>query len=125
VRASAPRACAPLLAEVEALGLTCETSRRLAALGADPTGVDARVEGTQHPLRFDHVVVNIGRRPRDRLIETLVPEGQRAGRVTTDLPGLYLAGDLIRGRERYVATAFGDGQRAAVLAAREIERGTA
>jgi thioredoxin reductase len=37
------------------------------------------------------------------------------------VPGLFLAGDLIRGRDRYVATAMGDGQRAALAALKHLK----
>jgi len=36
--------------------------------------------------------------------------------VETPVEGLFVAGDLIAGHERYIALAQGDGQRAALLA---------
>lgn len=64
----------------------------------------------------NRIVVCIGRMPRDELLGELLADGVREGTIRTDCPGLTLAGDLVRGRERYVATAMGDGQRAALEA---------
>ncbi len=119
VRGPAPRACPRLLAETEAAGLPLRAGCRLVGLRRTADGLEAELEGPagRRPLRCDHVVAIIGRRPRAGLVEALAPGAVAAGRVATEVPGLFLAGDLIRGRERYVATAFGDGQRAARLAA--------
>jgi thioredoxin reductase (NADPH) len=67
-------------------------------------------------LTADLLVVCIGRIPRDEFVLDLVGDGCRPGAVQTHIPGLSLAGDLIRGHDRYVATAMGDGQRAALAA---------
>jgi thioredoxin reductase (NADPH) len=67
------------------------------------------------------LVVCIGRTPEDDLLEQMIPEGFENSVLQSKIPGLVLAGDLIRGRDRYVATAIGDGQRAAVAIANFIK----
>jgi thioredoxin reductase (NADPH) len=67
-------------------------------------------------IEAHELAVCIGRVPRDELARELLAEGLPLGAIRTDCPGLLLAGDLVRGRERYVATAMGDGQRAALAA---------
>jgi len=123
IRGGAPRAAPRLVAEareggVELLpGLVVERM----ALGVNLAVALRTPHGETVGLRCDHVVVNIGRRPRADLAEALAPGSVAAGRVATEVPGLFLAGDVIRGRDRYVATAFGDGQRAARAAAAVLE----
>jgi thioredoxin reductase (NADPH) len=68
----------------------------------------------------DHLIVCIGRTPRDELLQEFGGGDGLPNQVKTEIPGLFLAGDLIRGRERYVATAMGDGQRAALAAAKYL-----
>jgi thioredoxin reductase len=69
------------------------------------------------PVKVQHLIVCIGRVARDELLSGLIVGGFEPGVEQKSLPGLFLSGDLIRGRDRYVATAMGDGQRAAVAAA--------
>lgn len=75
-----------------------------------------RLEVLPQGLEADHLLVCIGRTPDDALYRMLVPEGPLPPSVDTPLPGLFAAGDLIAGRERFIARAQGDGQRAALLA---------
>ncbi|MBW2260590.1 MAG: NAD(P)/FAD-dependent oxidoreductase, partial [Deltaproteobacteria bacterium] len=67
-------------------------------------------------LDADHLIVCIGRVPDDALYRLLVPDGPLPPGVETPVEGLFVAGDLIAGHERYIALAQGDGQRAALLA---------
>lgn len=76
--------------------------------------------GEQTRLPSHHVVICVGRQPCTRVLKEL-PQAGPVGDVVTHLPGLYLAGDLIRGEDRFVATALGDGQRAARLARRFLK----
>lgn len=64
----------------------------------------------------EHLVACIGREPDDALYRMLVTDGPLPRGVETDVEGLFVAGDLIAGHERFVALAQGDGQRAALLA---------
>jgi thioredoxin reductase (NADPH) len=70
-------------------------------------------------LTPDVVMICIGREPRLDVVSGLVADGVPCT-VETRIPGLYMAGDVIRDRERFVASAIGDGQQAALLAARFI-----
>lgn len=65
---------------------------------------------------FHHAVVCVGRRPRDTLLRQLggAVELNRPERTAPE--GVFLAGDLIAGRDRFVHRAMGDGQRAACKA---------
>jgi thioredoxin reductase (NADPH) len=70
-------------------------------------------------LEADHLLVCIGREPDDVLYRMLVPDGPLPPTVETHVPGLFVAGDIIAGHERFVALAQGNGQRAALLASRQ------
>lgn len=119
-RAGELRAVAGLVDEAREAGIEIRTG----------TGVE-RVSGcpgdwslTCNPggeLTADLLMVCVGRQPRDELLQELLPGGIPPDVVCKDVPGLTLAGDLIRGRDRYVATAMGDGQRAAVAAAQYLQ----
>jgi len=64
-----------------------------------------------------HLALCIGRRPRRELYDLLTgPDAALPDDLPGPLPGLFLAGDLIRPHSRFIATAMGDGQRAARLA---------
>ena len=72
-------------------------------------------------LMADHLVVCIGREPRHEFLDEHLP-GPRPAELAHPLtPGVFWAGDVIRGRDRYVAAALGDGQRAAILAGHYLE----
>jgi thioredoxin reductase (NADPH) len=75
------------------------------------------VDGDGAERSVDHLVVCIGREPEDELLREL---GPLAPTGAQKVPGLFAAGDLIRGRDRYIATALGDGQQAALQAAHYI-----
>lgn len=70
-----------------------------------------------HALEADYLLICHGRSPEDNLLRDLglqVEDGQ--DRINTSLPGVFLAGDLIHGRHRYITSSMGDGTRAACLA---------
>ena len=64
-------------------------------------------------LHAETLMVCIGRVPRRELLLEF---------SDTQVPGLEMAGDVIRGRDRYVASAMGDGQSAAIAAATALRR---
>jgi thioredoxin reductase (NADPH) len=59
------------------------------------------------------VLVAIGRQPNRALFDQLCPGAAAPADIVGPRPGLFLAGDLIRGHDRFAAIATGDGQRAA------------
>jgi len=68
-------------------------------------------------IKANILMACIGRVPRDELINQLVSVGYEPSVIQNKCPGLFLAGDLINGKDRYVATAMGLGQQAAIAAA--------
>ena len=121
VRGAAPRGSPALLAETRRLGVELRCGVEVTALGgeagawhvelADGSRVDAEL-----------LAVCIGREPRSDLLAGLGLRGLEPDVLQPAVPGLFCAGDLIRGRERYVATALGDGQRAALEARAYVGR---
>ena len=79
-------------------------------------------EGTKRTVS-DHLVVCIGREPRLSLYRALVSDGPNPQSIATPVPGLFLAGDVIRGAMRFVTTSAGDGMRAAELINRFLNDG--
>ena len=73
-------------------------------------------------VEAEQAAVCIGREPRVELAAGLGLRGLEPDVVQPAVPGLFCVGDLIRGRERYVATALGDGQRAALAARAHVGR---
>jgi thioredoxin reductase (NADPH) len=121
VRGGELRAVAGLIGEVEQAGILvwfgAELSRAEFESGWRLRCADGR------DLEVDRLVICIGRDPCDDALCDLLPEGHASQVFQAERPGLYLAGDLIRGRDRYVATAMGDGQRAAVAAGEYLASG--
>jgi len=66
-----------------------------------------------------HVLFCVGRRPRLALYREL-GGGGIPSRRTSGIPGLFLAGDILRGRDRYIGPALSDGFRSAAEAARYL-----
>ncbi|MBW2306180.1 MAG: NAD(P)/FAD-dependent oxidoreductase [Deltaproteobacteria bacterium] len=117
IRSEAFRARGRLVEAVQASCIEVLWKRTVRGLGPGDGMVIVCIEDEQGDftrLHSHHVVICVGRKPCTEVLEGL-PVGP-ADEVATHLPGLYLAGDLIRGRDRFVATALGDGQRAARLA---------
>lgn len=76
-------------------------------------------------LEADYVLLACGREPN---IEMLSPALKRSvGRLSdiprTKVPGLFLAGDIVRGRHRQTGIAVGDGIHAAMLAEEYLVQG--
>jgi thioredoxin reductase (NADPH) len=119
-------AVAGLIGEAGRAGIEVRLKTRVARVTGGPGKWVLTCSGWE-PVRAHHLVVCIGRVPRDELLSELVVGGFEPEVEQKSLPGLFLAGDLIRGRDRYVATAMGDGQRAAIAAAtylQEVENGS-
>lgn len=120
-------AVAVLIEEAGRVGIEVRLNTRVARVIGGPDKWVLTCSGWE-PVKAHQLVVCIGRVPRDELLGGLIVGGFEPEVEQKSLPGLFLAGDLIRGRDRYVATAMGDGQRAAVAAAaylKEVANGSA
>jgi thioredoxin reductase (NADPH) len=109
IRGARPRAARHLLDEArERVEVRLEAA--LAAAAWDGEGYELSwADGSGE--RAHLLLAAIGRVPRDDLL----PEGRHPIQdVDGGVTGLAVAGDLIRAQERYIATALGDGQRAAL-----------
>jgi thioredoxin reductase (NADPH) len=105
-------AVAGLCREAEEAGVEIRLGVEVTRVGGRPGGWTLACDPGGE-IAAELLMVCIGRIPRDDLL----PEGWQADVIQAGSPGLTLAGDLIRGKDRYVATAMGDGQRAAIAAA--------
>jgi thioredoxin reductase (NADPH) len=115
-RGDVSRANPRILERVEVRGIEVRTSTPV---------TEVRLEGLtvvipSADLEASHLVVCIGRVADDRLYRQLVADGQLPDGVETPVEGLFVAGDLAAGRNRYVASAFGQGQQASLAAARVV-----
>ncbi|MFH1811730.1 MAG: NAD(P)/FAD-dependent oxidoreductase [Pseudomonadota bacterium] len=113
------RARPALLHEARASGV--EIWPGLTARRCEPTreGLLAILGGEAAPrtqVEVAHVVACIGREPETQLLRGLGLPGDRPLQRLQPVPGLYLAGDLTRDSQRYIAPALGDGVHAACLA---------
>jgi thioredoxin reductase (NADPH) len=96
--------------------------------GYEPRSVSASAEGLAvemmsalGPCRVEgeHILLCLGRRPRLDLYRKL--DGAAGPeRISSDIPGLFLAGDILRGRDRYIGPAMDDGCLAATEAGRHV-----
>lgn len=122
VRGAQPRSAPGLLDEVLRAGLELRCGVEVEGVSGGPGAwrLACRSGGS---VAAEQLVVCIGREPRDELLQGLGLEALAPSVDQPALPGLFAAGDVIRGRERYVATALGDGQRAALAAAAFLEAG--
>ncbi len=92
-----------------------------AAVNASGDGMTVDATGPEGRLRLksDFLLLCVGRRPRLALYRRLAGRGAPRG-VITGIPGLFLAGDVLRDRNRYIPPAMADGIRAAVEAGRSL-----
>jgi len=109
--------CPPaLVAEAIGAGVVIRLNHvieRMRILDGRPT-MQWQSENGERFSAADHLLVCIGRTPNVELLKQL--NVNLDAQTVTSLPGVFLAGDVINGRDRYVATALGDGQRAALAA---------
>ncbi|MBC7364170.1 MAG: NAD(P)/FAD-dependent oxidoreductase [Candidatus Aminicenantes bacterium] len=118
-----------LLKEVESsqvrirLNAVLFSARQRKASGVDVEWISASDE--QRNEEFDYLVVACGKRPSLPVISGRsvfeLPRSEDYPGVATQLPGLYVAGDLKNGRQRYVSLAVADGLLAAYEAFQFIE----
>lgn len=114
IRGARPRAARHLLDEASER-IELELDRRLEAVATNGEGYELSWEGDHATGHADLLLAAIGRVARDDLAPRLERPTCDIG---TGINGLAMAGDLIRGQERYIATALGDGQRAALWLAK-------
>lgn len=114
------RAVERLVDECRRAGVELRTRTRIERVRGGP-GAWSLATGEEDVIEADELTVCIGRTPRNDLARDLTGDENLTDTVVTAVPGLFLGGDLIRGGDRYVATAAGDGQRAAVLAAAYLD----
>jgi thioredoxin reductase (NADPH) len=112
VRGRKARAAAPLVRQVaEQPGIDVRTWWESGG-PAERTSRGWRViDAAGHALEIDEIVACVGRVPRFELLEALA--------IADDAPdwnpaaGLFVAGDVLRARQRFIAPALADGLRAA------------
>ena len=75
---------------------------------------------TGSTITAHELVVCIGRVPADELGHGLLNDHAKFSVTNTGVYGLMLAGDVLRGRDRYIALAIADGQQAAIRATRYL-----
>lgn len=112
VRGRESRANERILARLEGREIRLLTETAVEAV--EMTGDRVRVLPAR--LQAHHLLVCIGRVPRDELYRQLLEARELPEDVTTGLDGLYVAGDLVAGADRFIARAMGQGQRAAIHA---------
>ena len=76
--------------------------------------ITVHIHGRKKKLYFNHILISIGRSPRDLLWRELAGQPLQTA-VQTSIEGFFLAGDLIRGKNRYIPNALADGRSAAKL----------
>ena len=123
VRGNKIRLSPGLAGELNRSGIVVYFGIEIASVINSGNGLSAetRGPGAYGRLDFDHLLVCIGRRPRLELFGKLGGTGLPET-VNTKIPGLFLAGDMLRRRNRYIAPAIGDGAIAAFEAGRYLAR---
>ncbi|HIH02268.1 TPA: NAD(P)/FAD-dependent oxidoreductase [Thermoplasmata archaeon] len=118
VMRSAPT-CLPLLLErAAARGIEVNDDCLLERVDETPHGLEVVCSGRK-PFKCNLVVVAHGREPRlealsPELIQSVRGSGGRYPETTTE--GLFVVGDVVRGKRRQTAIAAGDGVHAAMKA---------
>jgi thioredoxin reductase (NADPH) len=98
-----------------------------AIVGGDKVeAVELALGKKKETLRVDGVLVHIGMEPNTGYLEGIVPldkQGQIIvnGKMESEVPYIFAAGDIRRGSPRQVVTAVGDGAIAAITAQRLLQ----
>ncbi|MCJ7607778.1 MAG: NAD(P)/FAD-dependent oxidoreductase [Thermoplasmata archaeon] len=126
VSRSEPR-CLPLLrkrVEDRGVELVVGASPALVVEKASRTVVNCHNRGEVVRVVGDFVLLACGRVPNTAVLAPALREriGQPKAPPETDVPGLYLAGDVLRGVFRQTGIAVGDGIHAAMLVERYLNK---
>ena len=119
VSRSEPKCLSLLRARAEAGGI--EVAQRVVPeqVKVVPGGISLQCSRGRDRVGFsaDYILLACGREPNNEMLSPTLR--RQVGKATeipeTNVPGLYLAGDLVRGRHRQTGIAVGDGIRAAML----------
>jgi len=125
MRGQRPKALALLVQRAQECGVQIHPDTTLSSLRLRPDGLELALATAEGPVTHgaDHVVICHGRVPDHLLWHRLASPAARGPRqVESHYPGLFMAGDLVRGECRYAAVAAGDGLRCAKLAELHLER---
>jgi thioredoxin reductase (NADPH) len=122
---SEPTCLTLLLKRVKKKGATIYTKCVPEEITKHPTGIFLKCRQNRHVKEFaaDFILVACGRKPT---ISFLAPLIKKCFENTSDfpqtcIPGLYGAGDVVRGTYRQVGVAVGDGIRAAMMTERYLK----
>ena len=119
VSRSEPKCLSLLRARAEAGGIEVATRIVPEQVKVVPGGISLQCSRGRDRVGFsvDYILLACGREPNDEMLSPTLR--RQVGKATeipvTNVPGLYLAGDLVRGRHRQTGIAVGDGIRAAML----------
>ncbi len=121
VSRSEPRALGLLRERTEALGVELLVGATPIEIRASGNGlvVKCTAGSTRLELGGDMVLMACGRVPNIAILGPALRKAARPGRTglpETTVKGLYLAGDVVRDKQRQTGIAVGDGIRAAMLA---------
>ncbi len=116
------RATAPLMLRARNLGVEKRSSTTITKFSGGP-GAWMLADAAGNEIPAEVLVVCIGRVPCEELIDGLGIQLSSYSVAKTGIPGLWLAGDVLRSHDRYVALAMADGQQAALYAGRYVRGG--
>lgn len=119
--------CLPLLRDrAKSRGIEVITGARPEGVKTGPNGLilRSRSGGKEIETMTDLILLACGRTPNLGILSPGLQGRLQLGRrlPETNIPGLYLAGDVARGNHRQTGIAVGDGIRAAMLAQDYLER---
>ena len=115
---SEPTCLSLLLERARARGVDVITGSNITELSeaANRVAVNFEHDGSTSEMISDLIIVAYGREPRLDALDPSLKEGLTVDRPpATNIPGLFIAGDVARGMNRQAAIAVGDGVLAAMM----------
>lgn len=116
VRGQRPMAVLNLIDEASSSGVTVRKGMEILGIIENDQG-DLDIMTSSGSVVVDRVMACIGRLPRPEILVDGSPLGGSWMGQEPHVPGVFWAGDVIRGQQRFVATAIGDGQMVAMKVA--------